>query len=115
MRISDWSSDVCSSDLWFVLAVLLVAVTTFFVWGWFGPEPACTFAVLNAVSVLIIACPCALGLATPMSILVAPGRAAPAGVLFRDAAAIEHLPQIATLLLASSKERRVGKEGVRQF
>ncbi|MBD3978650.1 cation-transporting ATPase PacS, partial [Xanthomonas citri pv. citri] len=70
---------------WFVLAVLATAVLTFFGWGLFGPEPSWTFAVLNAVSVLIIACPCALGLATPMSIMVATGRAAQVGVLFRDA------------------------------
>jgi Cu+-exporting ATPase len=84
---------------WFVLAVLSASVITFFVWGWFGPEPAWTFAVLNAVSVLIIACPCALGLATPMSIMVATGRAAQAGVLFRDAEAIENLRKIDTLIV----------------
>lgn len=84
---------------WFVLAVLAIAVGTFFVWGLFGPEPAWTFAVLNAVSVLIIACPCALGLATPMSIMVATGRAAQAGVLFRDAAAIEQFRMIDTLIV----------------
>ncbi len=84
---------------WFVLAVLASAVLTFFVWGLFGPDPSWTFAVLNAVSVLIIACPCALGLATPMSIMVATGRAAQAGVLFRDAEAIEHLRKIDTLIV----------------
>jgi Cu+-exporting ATPase len=84
---------------WFVLAVLAAAVLTFFAWGLFGPEPSWTYAVLNAVSVLIIACPCALGLATPMSIMVATGRAAQTGVLFRDAEAIEQLRKIDTLIL----------------
>jgi Cu+-exporting ATPase len=84
---------------WFVLAVLAAAVATFFAWGLGGPEPSWTYAVLNAVSVLIIACPCALGLATPMSIMVATGRAAHAGVLFRDAAAIERLRTIDTLVV----------------
>ncbi|WP_255783561.1 heavy metal translocating P-type ATPase [Marilutibacter chinensis] len=84
---------------WFVLAVLAVAVTTFLAWGLAGPEPSWTYAVLNAVSVLIIACPCALGLATPMSIMVATGRAANAGVLFRDAEAIERFRTIDTLVV----------------
>ena len=84
---------------WFVLAVVGVAVATFVIWGLFGPEPAWTFAVLNAVSVLIIACPCALGLATPMSIMVATGRAAQQGVLFRDAEAIERFRTIDTLVV----------------
>jgi Cu+-exporting ATPase len=84
---------------WFVLAVLGIAVLTFLVWGLAGPEPAWTYAVLNAVSVLIIACPCALGLATPMSIMVATGRAARVGVLFRDAQAIEQLRDIDTLVI----------------
>ncbi|MEP6633785.1 MAG: heavy metal translocating P-type ATPase [Luteimonas sp.] len=84
---------------WFVLTVLSAAVLTFFGWGLFGPEPSWTYAVLNAVSVLIIACPCALGLATPMSIMVATGRAAQAGVLFRDAEAIEQLRKIDTLIV----------------
>jgi len=84
---------------WFVLAVFAVALTTFFAWGLFGPEPSWTYAVLNAVSVLIIACPCALGLATPMSVMVATGRAAQAGVLFRDAEAIEQLRKIDTLIV----------------
>jgi Cu+-exporting ATPase len=84
---------------WFVLAVLASSVMTFFAWGLYGPEPSWTFAILNAVSVLIIACPCALGLATPMSIMVATGRAAQAGVLFRDAEAIERLRTIDTLIV----------------
>jgi Cu+-exporting ATPase len=84
---------------WFVLVVLAVAVATFLAWGLLGPEPSWTFAVLNAVSVLIIACPCALGLATPMSIMVATGRAAQGGVLFRDAEAIENFRRIDTLIV----------------
>ena len=76
-----------------------MAVITLFVWGLFGPKPSWTFAVLNAVSVLIIACPCALGLATPMSIMVATGRGAQAGVLFRDAEAIENFRRIDTLIV----------------
>ena len=84
---------------WFVLAVLATAVATFLAWGFFGPSPSWTYAVLNAVSVLIIACPCALGLATPMSIMVASGRAAQGGVLFRDAEAIENFRRIDTLIV----------------
>ena len=84
---------------WFVLAVVAVAVLTFVAWGVFGPEPSWTYAIVNAVSVLIIACPCALGLATPMSIMVASGRAARAGVLFRDAEAIEHFRTLDTLVV----------------
>ena len=86
-------------SFWFVLAVLATAAATFVVWGLFGPEPSWLYAVLNAVAVLIIACPCALGLATPMSIMVATGRAASAGILFRDAQAIETLRQIDTLIV----------------
>ena len=84
---------------WFVLAVLAASIATFVAWGVFGPEHSWTYAVLNAVSVLIIACPCALGLATPMSIMVATGRAAQLGVLFRDAEAIERLRTIDTLIV----------------
>jgi Cu+-exporting ATPase len=84
---------------WFVLAVLGVAVLTFFGWGLLGPAPSWTHAVLSAVAVLIIACPCALGLATPMTIMVATGRAAQHGVLFRDAEAIEALRSIDTLVV----------------
>ena len=84
---------------YFVLTVVAIAVLTFLVWGFFGPEPSWVFGLINAVSVLIIACPCALGLATPMSIMVATGRGATQGVLFRDAAAIENLRKIDTLII----------------
>jgi P-type Cu+ transporter len=100
---------------WFVLAVLAVAVATFFVWGLFGPEPAWTFAVLNGVSVLIIACPCALGLATPMSIMVATGRAAQAGVLFRDAEAIEQLRRVDTLVVDKTGTLTEGRPAFRSI
>jgi Cu+-exporting ATPase len=98
---------------WFVLAVLGVAVLTFFAWGLLGPHPSWTYAVLNAVSVLIIACPCALGLATPMSIMVATGRAAQAGVLFRDAEAIERLREIDTLIVDKTGTLTEGKPAFR--
>ena len=98
---------------WFVLAVLAAAVATFFAWGLFGPNPSWTFAVLNAVSVLIIACPCALGLATPMSIMVATGRAAQAGVLFRDAEAIEQLRTIDTLIVDKTGTLTEGRPAFR--
>ena len=84
---------------YFVYGVVAAAVVTFFAWGMFGPEPSWVFGLINAVCVLIIACPCALGLATPMSIMVATGRAATQGVLFRDAAAIENLRKIDTLVI----------------
>ena len=83
----------------FVVTVVSIAVLTFFAWGLFGPEPRWVFGLINAVSVLIIACPCALGLATPMSIMVATGRGATQGVLFRDAAAIENMRKIDTLII----------------
>ena len=84
---------------WFVLAVIGVAVLTFLAWGLIGPDPGWVYGLINALAVLIIACPCALGLATPMSIMVASGRAATQGVLFRDAAAIESLGKIDTLVV----------------
>ncbi|MEO8314670.1 MAG: copper-translocating P-type ATPase [Pseudomonadota bacterium] len=84
---------------YFVLVVVGVAILTLLAWGIWGPEPRWVYAMLNAVSVLIIACPCALGLATPMSIMVATGRGATQGVLFRDAAAIEKLRDIDTLIV----------------
>ncbi len=99
---------------WFVLAVLAAAVVTFLAWGLFGPDPSWTYAVLNAVSVLIIACPCALGLATPMSIMVATGRAAQAGVLFRDAEAIERLRTIDTLVVDKTGTLTEGRPAFRE-
>ncbi|MGE0640179.1 MAG: heavy metal translocating P-type ATPase [Thermoanaerobaculia bacterium] len=84
---------------WFVLAVLAIAAVTFGLWASFGPEPRLAHALVNAVAVLIIACPCALGLATPMSIMVASGRGASMGVLFRNAEAIELLGEVDTLVV----------------
>ncbi len=90
-------ADVVAS--YFVPAVILVAVVTFVVWGLVGPEPPMVYALINAVAVLIIACPCALGLATPMSIMVATGKGASVGVLFRNAEAIEVLRKVDTLVV----------------
>jgi Cu+-exporting ATPase len=84
---------------WFVLVVIAIALATLLGWGLFGPQPSWTWGLLNAVSVLIIACPCALGLATPMSVMVATGRGASMGVLFRDAEAIETLRRVDTLVI----------------
>jgi P-type Cu+ transporter len=84
---------------YFVVSVVSIALLTFFGWGLFGPEPSWVYGLINAVAVLIIACPCALGLATPMSIMVATGRAATMGILFRDAAAIENLRKVDTLII----------------
>jgi len=98
---------------WFVLAVIGIAVVTLLWWGGFGPEPSWTYAVLNAVSVLIIACPCALGLATPMSVMVATGRAALSGVLFRDAEAIEKLRTVDTLIVDKTGTLTEGRPAFR--
>jgi Cu+-exporting ATPase len=84
---------------WFVPTVIVVAVATFAIWMFVGPEPRFVYAIVNAVAVLIIACPCALGLATPMSIMVAAGKGASAGVLFRNAEAIEVLRKVDTLVI----------------
>jgi len=97
----------------FVLSVLTIAVATFLAWGLFGPDPSWTYAVLNAVSVLIIACPCALGLATPMSVMVATGRAALSGILFRDAEAIEKLREVDTLVMDKTGTLTEGKPAFR--
>ena len=94
---------------YFVPAVIGTAVLTFVAWSLLGPEPRFTFALLNAVAVLIIACPCALGLATPMSIMVATGRGALMGVLFRDAEAIEVLRDVDTLVVDKTGTLTEGK------
>ena len=94
---------------YFVVTVVAIAIITFFVWGWFGPEPSWVNGLITAVSVLIIACPCALGLATPMSIMVATGRAATQGVLFRDAAAIENFRKVDTLIVDKTGTLTEGK------
>ena len=84
---------------YFVPAVIATAIVTFALWAWLGPEPSLAYALVNAIAVLIIACPCALGLATPMSIMVASGKGASVGVLFRNAEAIENLGKVDTLVL----------------
>jgi Cu+-exporting ATPase len=93
----------------FVPVVVVVALFTFLMWAAFGPEPRYAHGLVNAVAVLIIACPCALGLATPMSIMVATGRAASAGVLFRDAAALEVLGRVTTLVVDKTGTVTQGK------
>jgi Cu+-exporting ATPase len=94
---------------WFVPAVVLVAVVTFIAWSVLGPPPAMGFGLLNAVAVLIIACPCALGLATPMSIMVGTGRGAHAGVLVRNAEALELMEKIDTLVVDKTGTLTEGK------
>jgi Cu+-exporting ATPase len=94
---------------YFVPAVVLIAVITFIIWAVFGPEPAMAYALLNAVAVLIIACPCALGLATPMSIMVGTGRGATAGVLIKNAEALEVLEKIDTLVVDKTGTLTEGK------
>jgi len=94
---------------WFVPSVVAVAVLAFVAWAVFGPDPKLAHALIAAVSTLIIACPCALGLATPISIMVASGRGARAGVLFRDAAAIEALREVDTLVVDKTGTLTEGK------
>jgi len=97
---------------WFVPAVIVIAIITFVVWAIAGPNPRLVYALVNAVAVLIIACPCALGLATPMSIMVAVGKGATAGVLFRDAEAIEVLRTVDTLVIDKTGTLTAGKPEV---
>lgn len=94
---------------WFVPLVILASIITFVVWGLLGPEPRFVFALVNAVAVLIIACPCALGLATPMSIMVGTGRGATAGVLIRNAEALETLERVDTLVFDKTGTLTEGK------
>ena len=103
-------ADVVAS--YFVPVVFAAAVVTFAVWAWFGPEPRFAHALVNAVAVLIIACPCALGLATPISIMVGTGRGALAGVLIRHAEALEVLAQVDTLVIDKTGTLTEGKPRV---
>jgi P-type Cu+ transporter len=94
---------------WFVPAVVATAVLTFIVWAVFGPDPALVFALVNAVAVLIIACPCALGLATPMSIMVGTGKGAQSGILIRNAEALETLEKVDTVVVDKTGTLTEGK------
>jgi len=94
---------------YFVMAVVAIAVTAFFAWGFFGGEQGGLYGLINAVAVLIIACPCALGLATPMSIMVATGKAATQGILFRDASAIENFRRLDTMVVDKTATLTEGK------
>jgi P-type Cu+ transporter len=97
---------------WFVPAVIAIAVVTFIVWAIFGPEPRLAHAIVNAVAVLIIACPCALGLATPMAIMVGTGRGAHAGVLIKNAEALETLEKVDTIVFDKTGTLTEGKPKV---
>jgi Cu+-exporting ATPase len=97
---------------WFVPAVITIAVLAFAAWYAFGPQPRIAYALIAAVSVLIIACPCALGLATPMSIMVATGKGAGSGVLFKNAEAIESMRKIDTLVVDKTGTLTMGKPGL---
>lgn len=100
---------------YFVQIVVAVAVITFIAWAWIGPEPRMAHAIINAVAVLIIACPCALGLATPMSIMVAMGKGATAGVLFKNAEAIEVMEKVDTLVVDKTGTLTVGKPSLMEI
>ena len=97
---------------WFVPAVIAIALIAFAAWAWFGPEPRFAYGLVAAVSVLIIACPCALGLATPMSIMVGVGRGAQAGVLIKNAEALERMEKIDTLVVDKTGTLTEGKPKV---
>ena len=97
---------------WFVPAVILIAILAFLAWSTWGPEPRVTYALIAAVSVLIIACPCALGLATPMSIMVGVGRGAKSGVLIKNAEALERMEKVDTLLVDKTGTLTEGKPSV---
>lgn len=99
--------DLVSS--WFVPAVIIIAILTFIVWWLFGPDPAMAFALVNAVAVLIIACPCALGLATPMSIMVGAGKGASNGILIKNAEALETFEKIDTIVVDKTGTLTLGR------
>ena len=99
----------------FVPIVILISLISFIIWAVFGPDPKMTFAIINAVAVLIIACPCALGLATPMSIMVSTGKGAGIGVLFKNAEAIEQLRKIDTLIVDKTGTLTEGKPALVDF
>ena len=103
-------ADLISS--YFVPAVILISILTFIIWLFWGPEPAFTFALVNFVAVLIIACPCALGLATPMAMMVGIGRSAEKGILIRDAASLEIAHKINTIVLDKTGTLTQGKPAV---
>ena len=100
---------------YFVQIVVLIATLTFIVWYFWGPEPALVFAFVNAISVLVIACPCALGLATPMSIMVGTGRMAQSGVLVKDAAVIEEMNKVDTLIIDKTGTLTEGKPSLKGY
>jgi Cu+-exporting ATPase len=97
---------------WFVPAVIVIAIIAFGAWAWFGPEPRYAYGLVAAVTVLIIACPCALGLATPMSIMVGVGRGAQAGVLIKNAEALERMEKVDTLVVDKTGTLTEGKPKV---
>ncbi|HEY6404313.1 MAG TPA: heavy metal translocating P-type ATPase, partial [Blastocatellia bacterium] len=100
---------------WFVPAVVIIAIITFLIWAFAGPEPRMAYALVNAVAVLIIACPCALGLATPMSVMVGTGRGATAGVLIKNAEALETLEKVNTLVVDKTGTLTMGKPKLTMF
>ncbi|WP_455223201.1 heavy metal translocating P-type ATPase [Kaarinaea lacus] len=106
-------ADIVAS--YFVPAVVITAIITFVVWGLWGPEPALTHAVINAVAVLIIACPCALGLATPMSIMVGTGRGATLGVLIKNAESLEIMEKVDTVVVDKTGTLTEGKPKLSQI
>ncbi|MEP2447715.1 MAG: heavy metal translocating P-type ATPase [Balneola sp.] len=100
---------------WFVPAVVVIAIITYGVWALFGPEPAHVYALINAIAVLIIACPCALGLATPMSVMVGVGKGAQNGVLIKNAEALERMNKVDTLIIDKTGTITEGKPSVEKM